>query len=181
MKHRYRTTTSMFRLTAIILLSAVPLMSSAGTLVLAGKIAPSLSYNLQLDYKTSVNTQQCQYQDYITGMWIPLTQVLDLPAGKVTHRHLTNIPTTPPDVEGSCQWQLSTLSLCPINRASQRPLGNCQAIFLQQQAGEKSVQAHTINCSLKNGVCEGDSNTPLRVSADFTAEQLELNILQSSQ
>src|SRR5690606_38950100 len=111
-------------------LSGTAAIAAAADSIIAitGKLDNALSYRLQVDYKTTINSAACQFDDYITGMRIPLSETRYFAPEMYSdsHRLHTSLQL---DKGDGCAWQPKVIALC-VDERTALEIAHCQPLFI---------------------------------------------------
>ena len=146
-----------------------PLLSLAVTaeaaaekiLALQGRISEQATYRVQVDFATTVNDRACQFEDYITGMWIAQRQTQFFPAQISGKTHHARIDLNYPGDAVTCGWQPAVISICVGSRSADQAPAYCHALYVMQAHGGSEPAAAKMYCDTQSWVCTDASGSAI--------------------
>jgi hypothetical protein len=159
-----------------------PALASAGTgdiLALQGQISPDLKYRIRIDYSTSTNDHACQYDDYITGMWIPQVESRYEAPEISGDRHRLSTPLGRPDGAGACGWRPLVVALCVGLRNASDEATACRTLFLIRPDSESAPEAISLTCDIASWICVDSAGRAAARQVGAIGEPVRLDVLSS--
>ncbi len=138
--------------------------AEAGTekiLELQGRISEQATYRVQVDFATTVNDRACQFEDYITGMWIAQRQTQFFPAQISGKTHRARVDLNYLGDGAACGWQPAVISVCVGSRSAEQAPAYCHALYVMQAHGGSEPAAATMHCDTQSWVCTDASGSAL--------------------
>jgi hypothetical protein len=147
-----------------------------GALSLTGEISADIAYRLRIDFATTVNDRTCQFDDYITGMWIPQVESRYEAPSVTGTEHVIQATLTPPSPNTACGWRPKVIHLCVGPRTGRDVDFSCRPLFLLTPFGETLPTRLTISCDIGRWLCvTPDGEDPaLQVNSLEGATRLDL-------
>jgi len=132
------------------------------TLLISGDISPEFTYKVRVDYATTLNSRGCQYEDYITGMWIAEKDHREFTPTHGRGNHSLALPLSREGAKAECAWQPQVISLCLQSRATGKALSGCQALFILRPEAPAAAPRYSVHCDPGSGTCTLADGAPVR-------------------